>query len=357
MESQALYVDARYRGRLLGPELEFFTVDRDTLAPRDVLDRLAGLSAFGTNIKPEIAREQVELVVAPTWSLRELRAVLVDLVSEVRAALAPVGVVLLPVALYDTARFTFFDDPRYRRLREVFGEVFWDNACAMTSDQINVGAGDEAEAFALHEAYARHLPLFAALSVASPLRRGRANGVACNRMACYDACVTRYPELTGVPPVIASLAEYRRLVEAQPVLPHPNTFYRYVRPMPHRGVAAELRCLDKQPRLADFIALAALAKAVALAALAGDAAPERAGLAERVAEAQARGPSDPEVCRRALDQLARHLDADERPLVDPLFRRLSEGTASDALLRSVATHGLHGAYARLAAGYLDESHE
>lgn len=346
-------VRGAYRGALLGPELEFFVVSERTMKPWDGMDVLARHPLFGEAIKPEIAREQVELVAPPTWSLREMERFLTELVREVGALLKAEGACLLPLALYDTASFTITEAPRYRLLLDVFGEHFWTHARAIVADQVNVGAADEAQAFRIFEAVTHYLPLYMALSVASPFLEGRPTGVASNRMALYDACASRYPELVGLPPPIASLRHYNLLLERQPVLHHPNMFYRYARPMPQRGVAAEIRCIDKQPTLRDFMALVALSKAIAGEATTSDRTYSRDGLETSFAEARQRGVTRPAACKRTLDRLRAFLDEGEQAYLDPLYERLLSGSAASVLRKRAREKGYDVVLRHLAAHYLD----
>jgi hypothetical protein len=62
---------------------------------------------------------------------------------------------------------------------------------------------------------------------------------------------------------------HKHLAE-QAFFQHPSTSYKYVRPMAQRGVAAEIRCLDKQPTIAGTMVLLALCKAMVNRVSAGD---------------------------------------------------------------------------------------
>lgn len=351
--SDSAPVAGAYRGLLFGPELEFFVVDVETLRPRDGLDVLARHSLFGEAIKPEIAREQVELVAPPMGSVHEIERYLTDLVREVDALLATQGGCLLPAALYDTAPFTLTDAPHYHLLLDVFGESFWTHARAIVADQVNVGAADEAQAFRIFEAATYYLPLYMGLSVASPFLRGRSNGVASNRMTYYDACASCYPELVGIPPPINSLREYNLLLEAQPVLRHPNMFYRYARPMPQRGVAAEVRCIDKQPTLRDFMAFLALSKAIAGEATSSERPYLRDGVEAAFGQARTHGVTRPAACEQALDRLRAYLDDGEAAYLAPLYERLAAGSVAEALRERARTGGHDAVLRHLATHYLD----
>lgn len=345
-------VVAEWRGMRIGAELEFFVVDRHDLQPRDHLDLLLEEMDPET-IRTEIAREHVELVSQAVLSMAELEENLSHLVRRAQEVLEPVSAVLLPVSMRDTAAYTMTDRPRYHELVRVFGPAFWENASTIVSDQVNLGASDEAGAFRIFEAITAHLPLFMGFSAASPFLEGRANGIASNRMYRYDACVVRHPSLVGVPPRLRSMAEYNERLSEQPVLRHPNMFYRYARPMPHRGVAAEIRCIDKQPTLKGFLALVALARAVVGEAMASEDAYDLQGVEEAFRRARAEGVFDPHGWEERIVELAAHLPEHERSYLEPLRRRLRDGAPADRLRADVEARGMRAVMLDLADGYLE----
>lgn len=346
-------VEADYRGVLFGPELEFFTVDRQSLLPKDCLDALVRHPGFGTLIKPELAREQVEITTPASASLSEIDTMLRDLYSDLIALLDTEGAMPLPVAVYDTAELTVADSDRYRLIAAVFGEEFRSNAITIATDQINIGATDEASAFRIYNAVARFLPQFMRFSVASPFLRGRRNGIMSNRLARYDASIARYPRASGFPPPLDSLEAYARCLEEQEVFQHPSTCYKYARPMPHRGVAVEIRCLDKQPTLRDSLAFFALAKAL-VNALESGRLPEpwmetsAAGAARGFARARKKGLENRRSRRRMLDYLATFLEGSERVYLEPLYVSLKLGTPAERMVAAARRYGLKGMYHRLA---------
>ncbi|HSG65117.1 MAG TPA: glutamate-cysteine ligase family protein, partial [Gammaproteobacteria bacterium] len=255
-------VTAAYRGRLVGVESEFFVVDRESLGLRDCMDVLSRHSQFGRRVKHEIVHEQIELCTNAFASLAEMEAQMREDLREVVALLDGVGAMLLPVALHEGGAMTWTDDPSVAIIERHLGERFRSLAGTITADQINVGADDETDAFRIFKRLRSILPDILGLGASSPFRNGRSNGRACNRMAIYDEALSAIPELTGVPPALESLADYARFIGAQPRFRHPRTCYAYLRPMPERGVAAEIRCIDKQASIAETMGFAALAKAV-----------------------------------------------------------------------------------------------
>jgi gamma-glutamyl:cysteine ligase YbdK (ATP-grasp superfamily) len=355
-----LAIEARYRGVLFGPELEFYTVDRRTLAPRDCLDAVAAHPLFGSLIQPELAREQIEITTPPTASLRELETMLVDLTADLVALLKREHACPLPVALFDTAPLSLADAPRYPVLASVLGEPFRRHAPAIAADQVNIGADGEAQAFRIYDAVMHFLPDLMRFTAASPFRHGTATAVACNRLDCYDAALAGFPGATDFPPRLASLDDYVRELERQAVFQHPSTCYRYVRPMPHRGVAVEVRCLDKQPTLAETLALLALCKAFVHGVLAGGA-PDPAGdagtaayevAAMRFGDARRAGLAPTPADYRLLDGLAAHLDATERHYLRPLYASLTQGGPAAHMRRTARRYGHQAMLHRLVDTFL-----
>jgi gamma-glutamyl:cysteine ligase YbdK (ATP-grasp superfamily) len=335
-------VHEAYRGFLIGPEFEFFVVDAATLAPRDCGELVARHSGCGTTVDTEVAIGQVEVRAAPTASLSdlhdELRATLRDLLALAHAARAR----LLPLALHDTVPARLRETPELEALVGAFGPDFAAHAGTIASDQINVGARDARHAWALYVRFAAWLPELVALAAASPLRRGVPAGVASARLEVYDAAVRRHAEWCGFPHPLASLEDYAALVASLPAFAHPRAYYAYLRPMPQRGVAAEIRCLDKQPRLSDSLALAALCKAIALSEDGDASGPSCDDARARLARARRDGVEGAAGLRAAIDRVAVHLDPDERRLLRPLLRRLSTGSHARRMLDLHGQYGLRG---------------
>jgi hypothetical protein len=123
--------------------------------------------------------------------------------------------------------------------------------------------------------------------------------------------------------------------------------HKYLRPMPDRGVAAEVRCLDKQPTLDDTFALLALARAVAHSVDAEGLPPAPEDLPGRFSEARRRGVGDPAEVRAWLERMIRHLPREERSYLQPLFRSLELGTPAARARVQVTRDGLHGYLAAL----------
>ena len=353
-------------GILFGPELEFFVVDQATMKPRNIHDVLASHPGFGTTIKPELAAEQIEITISPSGSLQDLEERLYTVMRDVLPLVEQTGAMLLPVPLLDTETFTITPSPRYELLLDTLGEDFRKHAVAVASDQINIGAENEVQAFRIFDAIRFFLPEFMGYAVASPFSEGKPNGTASNRMNFYDRAITRFSHLTGIPPELNSLEEYAVELEQLPIFQHPNMFYKYARPMPHRGVAVEIRCMDKQPTIRDYLAFVALAKAIVYAVenlngnvhhqgalnvsvfplLVGE--DRRQHLDRAFEEARKQGIIDKNGDRGMLCYLSRFLPDEERKYLEPLHERLQRGTLADRMVHRYHGVGLEGTYREIA---------
>ncbi len=311
-------------GRRYGIEAEFFTVDPYTLQPR-VLDA-TNLDGFGKHIKPELGADQIEISTPPLSSLRELREaleyytkLLADLAAQQKAA-------LLPVPLLE-GEHPITENRRYNLILQHLGEYARKYAPTVASDQINIGASSEEEAFQIYERMRRMLPIFTGFSVASPFRSGQPGHNASERMANYNLTLAECPDMTGFPPAIHGLDDYAGALSNLPVFQHPNSYYKYIRPMPQRGVAAEIRSMDKQPTVRETMAMAALTKGLVNA----PEVPKMLYPERGFARAVKKGIHDPDLFRRALRTAAEHLGEGEAEMLLPLEDRLERGTVSDSL--------------------------
>src|SRR3989344_3282005 len=196
---QQFELTEEYSGLKFGPELEFFVVDEGTLKPRNCLDELAGMSLFGTKVKPELAAEQIEITVGPRYSLLDIKDELRSVMQEVQAKLESLGASLLPVALYDTEALTITPSARYELLIQHLGEAFHRHAPTVASDQLNIGAENSGQAARIFNYTRMLIPEAVAFAAASPFRHGKPNGIASNRLDVYDAAIEKFPQLTGLP--------------------------------------------------------------------------------------------------------------------------------------------------------------
>ena len=302
------------------------------------------------------------MVSSPHASLPDLRAEVRHLLREVDGLLRPRGASLLPLSVLDVLPPGDPHEERFQTLSAVLGSDFVRNASCIASDQINVGGPDEEGAFRIFRALVEAIPAFIGLGAASPFRHGVANGVVANRLAYYDDALARFPSLGGPPPILADLDAYFALIDGLPALNRADTYYGYVRPMPHRGVAGEVRCVDKQPTLEGALAFLALAKAVARHALddgpglswpwvATPAIPRPdVTFGQALRHARTRGLPEARACTAVLTRMTDYLPDDERALLDPLTRRTSSGPPAVEMARFAARHGFDGLHRALIRG-------
>ncbi len=336
-------VEGNYSGVMFGPELEFFVVDKETLKPKNCLDELSSLPEFNEFVKPELASEQIEILAHPSTSIKELENSLKDTTKKVISVLDKAGACILPVSLFDTEEFTITPGPRYELLIDTLGPDFRKNAVAVASDQINIGAENETQAFDIFNAIRYFLPTMMALSVSSPFKMGEINGKNSNRMDVYDAAIGKFPHLTGVPDEMHSLKDYAAHLEELPVFQHPNMMYKYMRPMPHRGVAAEIRSIDKQHTVDDYLSLVALTKAVVTERLCtGRLFPNHVD--ENFTKARTEPLAKGFTYRMMMERLSNFLEPSEQQYLQPLHEKTINGMHSDTMLNMAKSKGVEATY-------------
>lgn len=339
-----------FRGVLVGLELEYFVVDLHTMTPVDGLSRL-DLDVFGEHVKAEACLQQIEVATPAFASVCELAGWCRWIHDELVRQLSRSRAGLLPLALLDTASLDVRDDQRFLRLVDVLGPAFARFAPVVASDQVNLGAPDGNAAMRALEVMRRTLPELTGLAVASPLLQGRANGIAGNRMAVADQAATEHSAIVGFPEHVPSLDHHARIVAELAPFHTEHGYYKYVRPMPSRGVAAEIRALDKQPTLQRSLAFAAAGLGLLRAAIStgtNGVAPDPGDLPARFERARRSGMVDVEATRRVLMVAAGHLSPDERALLSPLMDQ-TEGARGPArrLLDRVRAVGVDAAYREL----------
>lgn len=343
-----------FRGVLVGLELEYFVVDLETLTPVDGLARL-DLDVFDGHVKAEACLQQIEVATPAFTSVGELAGWCRWTHGELQRQLGQSRAGLLPLALLDTATLDLRDEPTFLRLLDVLGPPFARFAPLVASDQVNLGAPDGNSAMQALELIRRTLPELTGLAVASPLLQGTANGIAGNRMAVADQAATEHPAIVGFPERLPTLDHHARTVAELAPFHTEKGYYKYVRPMPSRGVAAEIRALDKQPTLQRSLAFAAAGLGLLRAALSAGtevAGPDPGDLPARFERARRAGMVDVEATRRVLMLAAGHLSPDERALLSPLTDQ-TDGARGPAhrLLDRVTAGGVEEAYRELAAEF------
>ncbi len=360
---------SNYIGQLYGAEIELFTRNSisGVIVPGrrygvivPVPDYLYAAQHLEELVKPELSSCQFEISPKPTKSLLELYDELKTDVAKTRKCLEEQTqgysekIDMFPLAyagksddsqdgaitgISNTSHRPGFS-ARYRMLADLFGQQFVENAARVASDQINIGASTETEAFSIFNLLRTYLPIIAGFSVASPFdangnfSRSRIDtNPQSQRLIAYKNAVASVSGkdigFSGlVPPEMNSLEDYVRAVE-QLAYPHPNVLYHLIRPMPHRGVAAEIRVIDKQPSLADTMAVFALVKGFVQSGIPSKANDEQ--LAEGIEKAVYGGIYDVDLFEHALKLAESALPEDEKPLLAPLETRLKHGSIAENL--------------------------
>ncbi|MBB0232207.1 carboxylate-amine ligase, partial [Streptomyces calidiresistens] len=315
----------------VGVEEEFLLVDPGSARTAPVSERV--LARVGTDPSPdgggyrfELHATQVEASTGVCTALTGERGVagqLADLRARLAAAAREEDVLPVasgtPVLGCGTPHFTPGD--RYGRIAAHYAGTM--EHYEMCGCHVHVGVPDPETAVAVVNRLRPWLPVLLALSVNSPLHRGRDRGFASWRIAEE----MRFPG-AGVPPWFDSATHHRavldRMVETGALADHGMTFW-LARPSP-RHPTVEVRVADTAPTVGEAVLQAGLVRALVRTALI-DA--ERGAAPPR--------PDDQETAA-ALWNAARHgLDG---PLVHPRTGRLVPAREAVAALLEAVTPAL-----------------
>ena len=352
--------NTEYKGRLYGPEIELFTMKGRKLCqvPDSVFER--------TPVSPELGSAQLEISGGPFDALADMHKFIRSKTAEIIESL-PEEVSLIPLAYagssYDSGAVCTLTDTylrreasqRYAVLRNLFGDRFVQKAARTGSDQLNVGGIDEEDAFAVFRLLRSYLPIFAAFSGASPfntfgslyvsnspINPGRTTTISSYRLFEYKNAISAiegkkidFKKL--IPPAFESLAHYLTDLESLSY-PHPNTMYYFIRPMPHRGVAAEIRIMDKQPSNSETMALFALAKGLVNSGIERNVSDCELG--EEIEEAAITGIYNVRLFYDILQTASENLPAEERQYLTPLERRIIHGNVADKIVTIASEYGM-----------------
>jgi len=250
---------ARVDAPTFGVEEEFFLVDlRSGRSPGRVPKTFvkACQRRLGEAVAFELQQAQVELV-SPIF---EDAAHALDTVITLRRQIAEIaqamhlGIIASgshPIARWQQQAQT--DKPRYRRFADEYQIVglrgFF---CGL---HVHVGVDDEIDRVQLMNRMLPWLPLFLALSTASPFWSLRRTGMFSYRQSAY----TEWPR-TGTPDFFADEADYRRFIailKRAGSIRDGGELWWTIRPSP-KHPTLELRIADSCTRAADTIALATL---------------------------------------------------------------------------------------------------
>lgn len=247
----------------LGVEEEYQLVDAETGAlrsrARDVLT-----SDWSAEIRPELQETTLEIGTRICRTAAELDRELRRLRFQVATTAAAEG---LEIAAAGTHPFSRWEGQRstrgerYRKIVENYGRIARDEH--NFGMHVHVAIPPSRDRIHLLNVVRHYTPCLLALASSSPFYEGEDSQYASYRMILWR----RWPN-SGVPPRLASDREYRRLVELllrTETIGDERNLYWGVRP--HAVYPTlEFRVTDVCPRLDDAVAIAALARALIVAA-------------------------------------------------------------------------------------------
>ena len=242
----------------LGAEEELHLIDLESgrlsaKAPR-LLPKLP-TDRFGA----ELQRTTIETNTPVVRTLDDLRRVIVDLRSELSAAIAPAGVTIAAVGTAPRSEYADFElssGGRYGRMQEQYRMLVDEQLiCGL---QVHVGVSDRDLAVLIAQRVAPVLPVLLALSASSPFWNGQDTGYASFRSIIWQ----RWPSAGSFGPV-EDAAEYDRVLDdliASGVIADKKMAYFDVRPSSH-APTLELRVCDATPVVDDAVLIAGLFRA------------------------------------------------------------------------------------------------
>jgi len=196
----------------VGIEEEYLVVDRET---RDLVrepspeffERCSAL--LGEQVTPEYLQCQVEVGTRPHSSVAEAKAELVAMRRSVVEAAAEFGFAPIAASTHPFAQWrdqTHTRKERYDELRADLGAAV--RRMLICGCHVHVCIEDEDLRIDLMAQAAYFLPHILALSCSSPFWGGEDTGLASYRLTVFDALPR-----TGLPDMVTSYGEYRRLVD------------------------------------------------------------------------------------------------------------------------------------------------
>jgi carboxylate-amine ligase len=242
----------------LGAEEELHLIDLESgrlsaKAPR-LLPKLPS-DRFGA----ELQRTTIETNTPVVTTLDDLRRVIVDLRSELSAAIAPAGVTIAAVGTAPRSEYADFEltsGGRYGRMQEQYRMLVDEQLiCGL---QVHVGVSDRDLAVEIAQRVAPVLPVLLALSASSPFWNGQDTGYASFRSIIWQ----RWPS-AGSFGRVENAAEYDRVLDdliASGVIADKKMAYFDVRPSSH-APTLELRVCDATPVVDDAVLIAGLFRA------------------------------------------------------------------------------------------------
>ncbi len=196
----------------VGIEEEYLIVERvsrDLVREPDpgFLERCSEL--LGGQVTPEFLQCQVEVGTRPHGSVAEAKADLVRMREGVAEAAAEFGYAPIAASTHPFAQWrsqSHTRKPRYDELRADLGAA--GRRLLICGCHVHVGIEDDDLRIDLMTQAAYFLPHLLALSCSSPFWGGDDTGLASYRLTVFDALPR-----TGLPDMVTSFGEYRRLVD------------------------------------------------------------------------------------------------------------------------------------------------
>ena len=247
----------------VGIEEEYLVVEQDT---RDLvrepepqfLERCSELT--GEQSTPEFLQCQVEVGTKPHASVEDARTELLSLRRAIAEAANEFGYAPIAASTHPFARWreqTYTRKPRYEELSADLGHTV--RRMLICGCHVHVGIEDEDLRIDLMNQAAYFLPHLLALSCSSPYWGGEDTGLASYRLTVFDALPR-----TGLPDVVWSFGEYRRLVDAlvnSGCVEDATKIWWDIRPS-DKFPTLEQRVTDVCSRAADAVTIAAIFQAL-----------------------------------------------------------------------------------------------
>lgn len=242
----------------LGAEEELHLIDLESgrlsaKAPR-LLPKLPA-DRFGA----ELQRTTIETNTPVVRTLDDLRRVIVDLRTELSAAIAPAGVTIAAAGTAPRSEYADFEltsGGRYGRMQEQYRMLVDEQLiCGL---QVHVGVSDRDLAVQIAQRVAPVLPVLLALSASSPFWNGQDTGYSSFRSIIWQ----RWPS-AGSFGRVSDAAEYDKVLDdliASGVIADKKMAYFDVRPSSH-APTLELRVCDATPIVDDAVLIAGLFRA------------------------------------------------------------------------------------------------
>jgi carboxylate-amine ligase len=274
-----------------GVELEYIIVDRASLDPLPVSDRVLRSRAgrFVNEIVNGSAGWSNEFVLhviemknmQPSPSLSGLGAMFQEQIALINRLLEEFGGRLMPSGMHpwmDPVKETKFWNHRYRGIYETYDRIFgckshgWAN---IQSIHLNLSFHGDEEFGRLHAAIRLLLPLIPALAASSPIVEGKVTGIMDNRLIFYRSNQLLVPSVAGyvIPEAVFSRREYEKEIlqkiygdiaryDSKGILQHEWLNSRGAVPRFRRN-AMEIRLADSQEcPLADTAIAAAISSVI-----------------------------------------------------------------------------------------------